>query len=288
MNLFTRLRFKGSMPALVAILAAVVTSLPALAQDTTGNETTFTGTVASSTRNTLVVRDASGHHQLFVFDRDTSKPAALPAGSRVRVVSVPGDEIGVRVARDVAVLQSGQSSASRDDASAVSNANAEASPVVPREVRTMERDIERQARRFQAGVRGGVALDPELVLIGVQSQVGPFFHPDLHLRPSVEFAYGEVTALFALNLEAIYRLPIGSRQGRWSAYAGAGPGFNFLHQNFERDSGGKRVDFGEFHSDTGLNILGGLRFRRGTFVELKTTVYSEPAPTLRLIFGYNF
>ena len=48
------------------------------------------------------------------------------------------------------------------------------------------------------------------------------------------------------------------------------------------------VDFGEFHIDTGLNILGGIRFRRGTFVELKTTVYSDPAPTLLLIFGYNF
>jgi hypothetical protein len=155
-------------------------------------------------------------------------------------------------------------------------------------VRQVERDIERQARRFQVGVRGGVALDPELIVIGLQSQVGPFFDPDLYLRPSVEFGYGEVTALFALNLEAIYRLPINARQGRWSTYVGVGPGFNFLHQNFEKNSGGKRIDFGEFHSDTGLNILGGVRFRRGTFVELKTSVYSDPSPTLRLVFGYNF
>jgi hypothetical protein len=288
MSISTRPRSSGSLPALVAMLAAIVTAFPALAQDPTGNETTFTGTVASSTRSTLVVRNANGQHQLFVFERDTVKPASLPAGSRVRVVSTPGDEVGVRIARDVAILQSGQGAASRAEASATDNPNAEVSPVVPRELRAVERDIERQARRFQVGVQAGVALDPELVLIGVQSQVGPFFHPDLHFRPSVEFAYGEVTALFALNLEAIYRLPINSRQGRWSAYAGAGPGFNFLHQNFEKDSGGKRIDFGEFHSDTGLNILGGVRFRRGTLFVLKTTVYSAPAPTLRLIFGYNF
>ena len=186
------------------------------------------------------------------------------------------------------IVPATQGSASREATASSADAEAEAAPVIPREVRQVERDIERQARRFQVGVRGGVALDPELVLVGLQSQVGPFFHPDLYLRPNVEFGYGELTALFALNLEAIYRLPINTRQGRWSAYVGAGPGFNFLHQNFEKDSGGKRIDFGEFHSDTGLNILGGVRFRRGTFVELKTSVYSNPSPTLRLVFGYNF
>ena len=103
-----------------------------------------------------------------------------------------------------------------------------------------------------------MALDPELVLVGVHAQVGPFFTPDLFLRPNVEFAFGEVTSMFGLNFEAIYRLPVSSRQGRWWTYFGLGPGFNFLHQNFERTEGGSRIDFGDFHSDVGLNILGGL------------------------------
>lgn len=280
------MRLDGRFPALMAAVAALVAIGPALAQE--ASQSTMTGTVASSTRNTLVVRNAGGQHQLFVFDRDTTRPASLPAGTQVRVISSPGDEVGVRLARVITIVPATQGSASRDTTASPSDSDAEAAPVIPREVRQVERDIERQARRFQVGVRGGVALDPELVLIGLQSQVGPFFTPDLYLRPNVEFGYGEVTALFGLNLEAIYRLPINSRQGRWSTYVGAGPGFNFLHQNFEKDSGGKRIDFGEFHSDTGLNILGGVRFRRGTFVELKTTVYSNPSPTLRLIFGYNF
>jgi hypothetical protein len=286
MTIARTLRSHGGLPMLLAVAAVFVITFPAFGQE--DSLTTLTGTVASSTRNTLVVRNATGQHQLFVFDRDTTRPSSLPAGSQVRVVSAPGDEVGVRLAREVAIVPSGQGSASREEAPAPANANTEAAPVIPREMRQVERDIERQARRFQVGVRGGVALDPELVLIGVQSQIGPFFHPDIHLRPNIEFAYGEVTALIGLNLEAIYRLPISSRQGRWSAYVGAGPGFNFLHQNFENESGGNRIDFGEFRSDTGLNILGGVRFRRGTFVELKTTVYSDPAPTLRLVFGYNF
>jgi hypothetical protein len=274
-------------PVLLATAAILFTISPVLGQEAPANETTMTGTVASSTRNTLVVRSAGGQHQLFVFDRDTTKPASLPAGAQVRVISTQGEELGVRIARDVSILQSG--TASRVDTAAPgTSASTEATPVIPLEVRRIEREIERQARRLQLGVRGGVGLDPELVMIGVQGQIGPFFHPDVYVRPNVEFGYGEVTALFGLNLEGIYRLPLNSRQGRWSAYAGAGPAVNLLHQNFERETDEDRIDFGDFKSDIGLNILGGVRFRSGTFVELKTTVYSQPAPTLRLIFGYNF
>jgi hypothetical protein len=278
-------RWDGRLAVLMAAVATLVAIGPAFGQEAT-SQSTMTGTVASSTRNTLVVRNASGQYQLFVFDRDTTRPSSLPAGTQVRVISSAGDEVGVRLAREVTIATQG--STSRETTASPADAGADATPVVPREVRQVERDIERQARRFQVGARAGVALDPELILIGLQAQVGPFFNPDLYLRPNVEFGFGEVTALFALNLEAIYRLPINGRQGRWSTYVGAGPGFNFLHQNFERTSGGKRIDFGEFHSDTGLNILGGVRFRRGTFVELKTSVYSNPSPTLRLVFGYNF
>jgi hypothetical protein len=283
MTITRLMRFNCGLPAL-AVMAALVTSASfAVAQEQSGSDSTTTGTVVSSSRNTLTLRSGNNQYQLFVFDRDTTKPATIPVGSQARVVSSPGDEPNVRVARSITVT--GQGSASRD---AATTASEDTSTVVPQEVRRVERSIEREARRFQVGVRGGVALDPELVLIGVQSQVGPFFTDDLYFRPNVEFAYGEVTALFGLNLEAIYRLPINSRRGRWSAYFGAGPGFNFIHQSYETQSGGSRIDFGDFHSDTGLNILGGVRFRSGTFVELKTSVYSQPAPTLRLIFGYNF
>lgn len=266
---------------LFSAMLALLSAFPAASQETSGDETTVTGTVSSSTRNTVVVRGSGGQYRLYVFDRDTTKPATLPVGSQVRVVFLETDDPGVRLAREITVVPGGtsQSTANRDSA---------VSPVVPREVRAIERDIERQARRFQLGIRGGVALDPEMVLVGVQSQVGPFFNSNVYLRPNVEFAYGEVTALFGLNLEAVYRLPITSRQGRWSAYVGGGPGFNFMHQSFDSTTGSRNIDFDDFRYDTALNILGGVRFRRGTFIELKTSVYSAPAPTLRLIFGYNF
>ena len=243
------------------------------------DEDILTGTVVSSTRNTLVVRRDNGTYQLFTFDTNTVRPASLTGGTRVRVESSASDDPGYRIAHSINTLTAGQSASA-----AAGNAN-----VVPPAIRGLERDIERQARRYRVGFRAGVALDPEVLVVGVQGQIGPIFRSNISFRPNVEFGFGEVTALFALNPEFIYRLPVSSAQGRWSAYLGAGPGFTFLHQNFDRTTGeGRRVDFGEFHSSTGLNILGGIQHRRGTFVELKTSVYAAPAPTLRLIFGYNF
>jgi RNase P/RNase MRP subunit p29 len=244
------------------------------------SETTIEGTVVSSTRDTLVVRTEENQFQLFTFNRYTVKSRSLAVGSRVKVVSTPGEEAGVRLASTVTTL------AAPPRAQGTAPAQ---EPLPPPAVRELERDIKREVRRWRLGVRAGVGLDPELVLFGVHSQLGPLFHRDVSLRPNAEFAFGEVTDLIALNLEAAYRLPISSRQGRWSAYIGAGPAFTFLHQNFEREAGeGRDIDFGNFEFDTGFNILTGVQFRKGTFFEVKSSVYSRPAPSLRLIFGYNF
>jgi hypothetical protein len=267
------------------LIACAILPVSAMSQQATTSpegqsENTIEGTVVSSTRDTLVVRTEDNQFHLFVFDRDTVKPRSVPTGSRVRVVSTPGDEAGVRLASAVTMLEAAPR--------AQGGTSAQAQPVPPA-VRDLERGIKRQVRRWRVGVRGGVGLDPELILFGVHSQLGPFFHRDVLFRPNAEFAFGEVTGLIALNPEAIYKLPISTREGRWSPYIGAGPGFTFIHQSFQRTQGqGRNIDFGNFSFNTGFNILTGVQFRRGTFFEVKTSIYSRPAPTLRLIFGYNF
>ena len=263
---------RGSMIfAAAVLLALVISSIPAYAQD----ESTITGTVVSATRNTMTIRTSNGMSQLFIFPGDGRRPSNITVGSQVRVVSTPGNEPGIRVASQVTPVQGAA-------------AQQESNAVVPPEVRRLERDIERAVRRYQVGIRAGVALDPELILIGVQGQVGPFFRSGVFFRPNVEFGFGEVTAMFGLNPEVIYRLPVSAREDRWSSYVGAGLGINLIHQNFESEEGGRRIDFGDFHSDTALNILGGVRNRNGLFMELRTSVYSDPSPTLRLVFGFNF
>ncbi len=245
------------------------------------SDNTFEGTVVSSTRDTLVVRTEDNQFQLFVFDRHTTKPRSIPNGSRVRVVSTPGEERGSRLASNISMLEPAPSAQQGHPPD-------QAQPIPPA-VRDLEHDIKREARRWRLGVRAGAGLDPELLMFGVHSQLGPIFHRDVLFRPNAEFDFGEVTDLIALNLEAVYRLPVVSRQAAWLPYMGAGPAFTFLHQSFQTTQGqGRDIDFGNFDFDTGFNILAGVQFRRGTFFEIKTSLYSRPAPTLRLIVGYNF
>jgi len=260
----------------------------AMSQETTSssqqqgdNENTLEGTVVSSSRDTLVVRTENDQYQLFVFDSSTTKPRVIAPGARVRVVSTPGEEAGSRLASSVAVLAPAPSAQGN-------TATTQAAPVPP-QVREVERKIKHEARRWRLGVRAGAGLDPELLMFGVHSQMGPIFNRNVFFRPNAEFAWGEVTDLIALNLEAIYRLPVTARRQNWSVYVGAGPALTFLHQSFQRQQGqGRNIDFGNFDYDTAFNILAGLQFRRGTFFELKTSLYARPAPTLRLIFGKTF
>jgi hypothetical protein len=134
-------------------------------------------------------------------------------------------------------------------------------------------------------VEAGEGFDPELFMFGVQSQMGPIFHPRVLFRPNAEFAFGEVTDLIALNLEAVYRLSAGERRGDWTPFLGAGPALIFIHQSYQS---GRQIDFGNFDYETGFNVLAGMQSRRGTFIELKSSLYSGPAPKLRLIVGYTF
>jgi len=239
---------------------------------------TTTGTVVSSGRRTMILRAESGQHVLFLFDGDTIKPPTIPVGSTVTAISRP-DQEGVQVASSVTVTAQAPK--------AGEGTSTQVSSPIPPEVRSLERQIERQVRRFRAGVRAGAGLDPEILTVGVHSKLGPFFHRDVFLRPNAEFGFGEVTTLVALNFEAVYRLPITERQSRWSVYIGAGPGFNFIDRDFEEaQSGDRDINFDDFDFEGSFNLLAGVEFRNGMFLELKSTAYSRPQT--RLLIGYSF
>src|SRR5213596_833765 len=146
-------------PSLGSLLVAcALLPVSAMSQETTTssqgqNENTVEGSVVS-----FWPWD-DNQFQLFTFDRDTVKPRSLPAGTRVRVVSTPGEEAGVRLASTITTLEAAPSA----------KGAAQAQPIPPA-VRDLERDIKRQARRWRLGVRAGAGLDPELILFGVHSQ----------------------------------------------------------------------------------------------------------------------
>jgi hypothetical protein len=245
-------------------------SMPMQAQES--ELLTVTGTVNSVSRTTMVVKAEDGRYRLYSFDRNTSKPATIILGSQVRVLSYPSGDAGFRIAYVVTLLREGPAPAGATPAEP---------DVVPLEVRNLESSIQREARKFQLGMRAGIALDPELVLIGVHAQFGPFFSRNLFFRPNVEFDWGEVTKLFGINAEMIYRL---RRTENWDLYFGGGPAFNFAEQSF----GNNNISFSDFRYDSALNILMGVQYRSGMFAEVKSSIYANPAPSFRLLVGYNF
>ena len=281
--------FKRRLMACFCILFIVCSfmSLPAFAlggsfsspAQNEKNEDTTEGMVVSTSRTTVLVRSEDNQFHLFTFDQNTAKPRTLPVGTHVRVVSVQGDEANARQATSIVVLNQAHG--------ATSTPGTSAAPVPP-SVKTAENQIRHEARRWRLGVRGGVTLDPELVMFGVHSQMGPIFSRNVFFRPNADFSFGEVTDMIALNLEAVYRFPTPSRR-EWATYVGAGPSLNFIHQSFQTSSGqGRQISFGNFDYETGFNILMGLQNRSNTFFEVKTSLWASPAPVLRLIVGHSF
>lgn len=252
------------------------------------DQTTVEGTVAASSRVTFVVRSDDNQFHLYTFDRNTNRPRTLPVGTRVRVESRAGDQEGSRYATSVTVLERAQSGGAGGGASSAEASSRQAAPIPP-EVRGVEHDIRGEARRWRLGAQAGVDLDPELVMFGIHSQMGPVFSRNVFFRPNADFEWGEVTDMVGLNLEFVYRMRNTTRNGTWAPYVGGGPGLNFIHQSFQTQPGqGRNISFGNFAYSTGFNILMGVQNRRGTFFEVKTSLYSSPAPVLRLIVGKNF
>jgi len=282
--------FLRKLPILCSLLvASTLLSSPSFSQqDSSSSQSqdnaTIEGTVVASSRTSFVVKGDNNQFQVFTFDRDTNKPPSIAVGSQVRVESDQADDTGARHATNVTVTEQAGTSASSGTAT---SPNRNSAPLPP-QVRNVENDIKHEARRWRLGARAGIALDPELVMFGVHSQMGPVFSRNVYFRPNAEFAWGEITDMVALNLEAVYRFQH-ARRGAWSPYLGGGPALNFIHQSFKTAASEERdISFGNFDYETGFNILMGFENRRGTFFEVKTSLYSQPAPVLRLIIGKNF
>ena len=281
---------------MVGLLLALSATL-AMGQDTTAapqgtpitqlpDGTTVTvGTVASSSPTSLVVKTASGQYILFTYAAEVTKPATLATGATVRVYSVVGDD-GLPTARQISLISATEAANLGATPRAQTGTPADTDPI-PQSVRDLERDLSKQAKRYHAGLEAGFGLDPEIILVGVNARLGPVFSKSIFFRPSVDFAWGEVTRAFQLNLDGIVNVPVRGRGGRWGLYAGAGPNFSFVSENFERaQSGENTVDFSDFKFKAGLNIITGLQYRSGLFTEMRVGVYTTP--TIRVVVGYQF
>lgn len=162
-----------------------------------------------------------------------------------------------------------------------------------------EAAVERAVDRFNVGVQGGIGLDPEIIDLGVHATIGPLFQPNLQVRPGIEFGLGEVTTLFAINIDALYTIPGFTRDTRWLPYVGAGPNMSLSHRGFETDEADhvatddsatagnrSRFDFSDTDFSGGMNFIVGMRRQSGMFFEMKATAWG--VSNVRLLAGFNF
>jgi hypothetical protein len=272
-----------------ALATPVLAEPPEQGQAAAGNRTTTTGTVVSVTRSTLLIRTADGMYHVYVLDSSTTRPATIPQRATVSVESTPASAADQAPAAVVVRVTAPPPPPTKPGEPGAPTTQAADEPV-PVAVRQLEDSIKQSAKRYHIGMRGGFALDPELVMLGAQAQFGPFFN-GVAFQPSLEFGFGEITTLIALNLDAMYRLPGASPTSRWSTFVGGGPGFNFSKRSFSTEGEDveeeeDRFSFSDLTADTGFNLFIGVQSRGGLFIELRATAYSSPH--MRLTFGYNF
>jgi hypothetical protein len=170
---------------------------------------------------------------------------------------------------------------------------------VPPAAQRVEVEVESAARRFGAGVQGGIGLDPEIINFGAHATFGPV-GPNLQFRPGVEFGLGELTTMFGINVDVLYTIPGFTSDTRWLPYVGAGPNFSLSHRGFETEEGDHvdidgdgvedeqpgRFDFGDTDFNGGMNFIVGMRRARGMFFEMKATAWG--VSNVRLLAGFNF
>jgi hypothetical protein len=128
------------------------------------------------------------------------------------------------------------------------------------------------AEAQDAGVRGGISIDPDQFYFGGHIETGALIDR-LHFRPNVEVGFGDDIMLIGVNMEFVYKFP--ARRG-WNVYAGGGPALNIY--TFE--------DTDDSETEAGLNILIGAEQSGGLMFEFK--IGAIDSPDFKFGVGWTF
>ena len=127
-----------------------------------------------------------------------------------------------------------------------------------------------------AGVRGGLSVDPDQFYFGGHIETSPLVDR-LHFRPNVEVGIGDDLTLIAANMEFVYKFPT---RRAWNVYAGGGPALNIYM--FDNDGQGDN----DAETEAGFNILVGVEQSRGLFFEFK--IGAIDSPDFKFGVGYTW
>lgn len=120
------------------------------------------------------------------------------------------------------------------------------------------------ARAQGIGFQGGASVDPEQMFVGTHFETGDFYQ-GLRFRPGIDGSWGGDYSLATINIEFIYRIPLG--RSSWNMYQGGGPAIVLLRQNMNTDvHAGSFFTFGFAHEN---GFFTEFKYGGGTYPTLK-------------------
>ena len=122
----------------------------------------------------------------------------------------------------------------------------------------------------QAGVRGGVSVNPDQFYVGGHYETGALVDR-LHFKPNLEVGVGDDITHVGFNFEFVYKF---DTQTPWTLYAGGGPALNLYSFNDQSDT------------EPGFNLLFGAEAPRGLFFEVK--IGALDSPDVKFGVGWTF
>ena len=125
-----------------------------------------------------------------------------------------------------------------------------------------------------AGIRGGISIDPDQFYFGGHLETGPLVER-LHFRPNVEVGIGDDLTLIGANMEFVYKF---TRSRGLNLYAGGGPALNIFMFDGPGDN--------DAETEAGFNVLVGAETPRGLFFEFKLGLIDSP--DLKFGVGYTW
>ena len=108
--------------------------------------------------------------------------------------------------------------------------------------------LESPAHAQGIGFQGGFTIDPEQAYFGTHFETRELGY-NIHFRPGIEGGFGNDVILAAINVDFVYKYPIGSG---WRLYQGGGPAIyfdRFDHPSFTETTGGLGAVFGLAHDN---------------------------------------
>lgn len=127
------------------------------------------------------------------------------------------------------------------------------------------------------GVRGGLGINPDQGVIGLQAEMGGKRLKAFRLAPSADFGFGDNVTTFCGNLDFLLHVPFPGSGG--GAYGGLGPTLTYWD-----------VDSGQNDTEIGLSLVAGMRLGMGdrNAYNLEARFGVGDVPDFRILVGVLF